>query len=214
MPSQAAKNNIPDEPLTFEKVWATIQENDRRYQKQREENDRRYKEQQEEKNREYQKQREALEKQMKETDRRIGELGNRFGELAEHLVAPSIMEKFNELNFRFDKRAENIELHEVGDAKAYAEIDILLENRDIAIAVEVKAKPTQKDVDKHIKRIEILRCFADNHNDKRKYRGAMAGAIMTKAVREYVIKKGMYAIEQSGDTVYINVPVGFKPHEW
>ena len=36
---------------------------------------------------------------MEETDRKIGELGNRFGELAEHLVAPGIAEgNFEPLN--------------------------------------------------------------------------------------------------------------------
>jgi hypothetical protein len=32
---------------------------------------------------------------MKKTDRKIGELSNRFGELAEHLVAPGIARRFN-----------------------------------------------------------------------------------------------------------------------
>ncbi|MDR0313835.1 MAG: hypothetical protein LBI14_09585 [Treponema sp.] len=107
-----------------------------------------------------------------------------------------------------------IEIHEAGDNKSYAEIDILLENGDLAIAVEVKAKPNQKDVDKHINRMNLLRWSADKHNDKRKYRGAIAGAIMTKNIREYVIKKGMYAITQTGDTVRIDIPDGFKPREW
>jgi hypothetical protein len=37
---------------------------------------------------------------------------------------------------------------------------------------------------------------------------------MKTAVRNYVLKKGFYAIEQSGDTVLINIPEGFKPREW
>jgi hypothetical protein len=33
-----------------------------------------------------------MEKSKRELDRKMGELGNRFGELAEHLAAPSINE--------------------------------------------------------------------------------------------------------------------------
>jgi hypothetical protein len=51
---------------------------------------------------------------MKETDKKIGELGNRFGELAEHLVAPSIHRKFRELGFTFEQVSQN---HEIEDAQ-------------------------------------------------------------------------------------------------
>jgi hypothetical protein len=84
----------------------------------------------------------------------------------------------------------------------------------LAIAVEVKAKPQYKDVDRHRERMEVLRRWADRHNDKRKFLGAIAGAILPKEVRNYTLKNGFYAIEQTGDTVRIDVPDGFKPREW
>jgi hypothetical protein len=202
-----------------------------RMRKEREEEDRKYKESREEAALEMKELKEAMketdrrmketdrqmketDRQMKETDKKIGELGNRFGELAEHLVAPSIMRKFNDLGFQFNDRSENHEINEDGNPNLSTELDILLENGEIAIAVEVKAKPKQKDVDEHIRRMEILRRKADRHNDTRKFRGAIAGAIMKAAVRDYVIKNGFYAIEQSGDTVLINIPEGFEPREW
>jgi len=175
------------EALTFEKVWAMFEETDRRFK----ETDRR----------------------MKETDRKIGELGNRFGELAEHLVAPSIKEKFRALHFTFEQMSQNIEISDAS-GKSLAEIDILLENGDTVIAVEVKAKPLQKDVDVHVERMEVLRHRADAKNDKRKYQGAIAGAIMQNEIRDYAHKVGFYVIEQTGDTVKINIPKGFKPREW
>ena len=155
---------------------------------------------------------EELRRQMKETDRKIGYLSNRFGELAEHLVAPSIKEKFRALNFNFDHISHN---HEISDnGHGLAEIDLLLENGDIVIAVEVKSKPLQKDVDEHIRRMEILRQRADLRNDSRKLQGAIAGAIMSDTVREYAHKTGFYVIEQTGDTVRINIPEGFKARVW
>ena len=181
------------EALTFEKVWEMFQETDRRMK----ETDRRMKE---------------TDRQMKETDRQIGKLGNRFGELVEHLVAPSIMEKFNALNFNFENISQNHKIMEKG--QFLAEIDILLENGDTVIAVEVKSKPLQNDVDEHVTRMEILRRRADIRQDRRKFQGAIAGAIMNEPVRAYAHKTGFYVIEQTGDTVTINIPEGFTPRQW
>ena len=155
-----------------------------------------------------------LRESQKETRRQIGELGNRFGELAEHLVAPGVMEKFNEAGFNFTRRAIDVIVKEIDDPNAYAEIDILLENGDIVVAVEVKAKPKAADVEKHIQRMEILRMYADKRNDKRIYQGAIAGAIVNQDMRDYIIQTGFYLIEQTGDTVKLTIPEGFTPRVW
>ena len=90
----------------------------------------------------------------------------------------------------------------------------MLENGDVVIAVEVKAKPSQNDVDDHLGRMEILRRRADARDDRRKFQGAIAGAIMSDAVRNYAHKTGFYVIEQTGDTVKISIPEGFTPRKW
>jgi hypothetical protein len=33
-------------------------------------------------------------------------------------------------------------------------------------------------------------------------------------VKKAVLKTGLYVVEQTGDTMKINVPEGFKPKEW
>jgi len=152
-------------------------------------------------------------RQMKITDRKIGELSNRFGELAEHLVIPNIKEKFNALGFTFVQASENIRITDMED-NCLAEIDILLENGSIVMVLEVKSKPDYKDVDAHINRMEVIRRAADRRNDKRLFQGAIAGAIMSKEVRNHIIKNGFYAIEQTGDTVKINIPEGFNARQW
>jgi len=152
--------------------------------------------------------------QQKETDRKISKLGNRFGELVEHLVAPNIREKFNELGFCFTQTARDFEITDPHNPNAFAEVDILLENGDVVVVVEVKAKPNNMDVNEHIRRMEVLRRHADKKQDKRRYQGAIAGAIMSESVRRYILKKGFYVIEQTGDTVQITIPPGFKAREW
>jgi hypothetical protein len=221
MHTQTAEKNHED--LAFERVWAIIQEvaesqketgrlirelreDSKETDRQMKETDRLIKELREDSK--------ETDRRMKETDRRIGDLGNRFGELVEHLVAPSITEKFNELGFYFTKRSLDVDIREPGSPNACAEIDILLEDGDIVIAVEVKSKPRQSDVDEHVKRMELLRRMADRRQDSRKYQGAIAGAIMSQALRDYVIQTGFYLIEQTGDTVKLTIPEGFTPREW
>jgi len=153
-------------------------------------------------------------RRLKETDRIVSKLGNRFGELVEHMVIPDIINKFNERGYHFTRISNDLVIKRPGSACADAEVDILLENDDVVIAVEVKSKPDSKDVNEHVNRIEFLRKDADRRNDSRKYQGAIAAAIMVDSVRNYVQKTGFYTIEQSGETLRITVPDDFIPRNW
>ena len=124
------------------------------------------------------------------------------------------MEKFNEQGFNFTERTRDKEIREPDNPNTITEIDILLENGDFVIAVEIKSKPNEADVEKHIKRMEVLRRVADRKGDTRKYQGAIAGAIMNQSIRDYIIQNGFYMIEQSGDTVKLTIPKDFTPREW
>jgi hypothetical protein len=215
----------PEMGLTFEKVWAMFQESDRRMQKMNEETDRRIQEASEETDRKIQevvqqiketdRQLKETDRQIKQTDVQIGRLGNRFGELAEHLVAPNIVEKFNALGFHFeDISAGPREITLDKNKQIAAQFDLLLENGESSIAVEVKSKPSERDVDDHVRRLEILRRYKDSKGDKRKIYGALAGAIMPSSVKTFALKTGFYVITQTGDTVKIHVPEGFIPKAW
>jgi hypothetical protein len=150
---------------------------------------------------------------VKETSQSVGGLNNSFGELAEHLVAPNIAEKFNALGYHFKGIGGSQKIrNERG--QVIAEIDILLENGDSVVAVEVKSRPKNADIENFTRRLEILRKFKDEIHDKRRIRGAIAGAVFQDTVKKAVLKAGFYVIEQSGDTVKINIPEGFKPKEW
>jgi len=157
---------------------------------------------------------EETSKMVKETSRQMGLLNNRFGELAEHLVAPGMMKKFNKLGFHFSRTSQNIKIQEVGSPYPLAEIDVLLENGDIVIVVEIKAKPDLNDIHEHIERIEKLRGYADRRQDKRKYRGAIAAAILNENIRREILNNGFYVIVQSGDTLKIDIPQKFVPRDW
>jgi hypothetical protein len=208
--------------LTFEKVWAMFQETDRKFQetdRKMQETDRQLKEtdrKMQETDRQIKEtwlQMQETDRQLKETDRKIGRLGGRLGELVEHLMAPNILAKFNALGYVFGRAGPNVRFVDK-DNRTIAEVDILLENGDVVLAVEVKSKLTTENVQEHLERLEKLRRYADDHGDRRKLIGAVAGAIISEGVKPFAFRNGLYVIEQAGDTVKIDIPEGFKPKEW
>jgi len=161
---------------------------------------------------------EETDRRLKETERivrrnskQMGGLHRRFGELAEHLVAPSISKRFNELGYHFGAVSPGGHRIEDDKGKVKTEIDILLENGETIMAVEVKTKPAIKDIEHHIRRLEILRDHRRGINDKRKIQGAIAGAVFGIGEKKATHEAGLFVIEQSGDTMKIEVPDDFTP---
>jgi hypothetical protein len=150
----------------------------------------------------------------KENNKRFGDLENRFGEIAEHLVAPGIAKRFNELGFKFDSIAPGGEKIMGENDKIKAQVDLVLRNSDYIAAIEVKVKPKIEDVQKHIKRLEILREHWDKRNDKRKLIGGIAGAIFPQNVKTEALDAGLYVLVQSGDTMKMELCDDFVPREF
>ena len=81
--------------------------------------------------------------------------------------------------------------------------------------VEVKSKPTTKDIKEHIKRMEKVKAHANLHNDNRTFLGAVAGMVFNKIEKTFALKNGFYVIEPSGEEFVITVPEGiYSPREW
>jgi hypothetical protein len=163
--------------------------------------------------RELRKSQEETAREMKEFNRRFGELTNRFGDMVEYMVLPNLITKFEELDFTFTK-ANRTEIKD-REHGIFMEIDALLENGDKVMAVEIKTKPGGDDINDHVERMEKLRAYADLHNDKRVYLGAIAGVVFAESEKINALKKGLYVIEPSGDTFTITEPKGeYRPREW
>ena len=152
---------------------------------------------------------------VKRNGKQMGDLHRRFGQLAEHLVAPGIAKRFNELGYDFNIMAtKGQKIYDSKTGKIKTEIDLVLENGKTIMAVEVKIRPVIQDVEHHIRRLEILRDSRHGLNDQRKVQGAIAGAIYEDDVKKAVREAGLYVIEQSGDTMKIDMPDDFIPREW
>jgi hypothetical protein len=194
---------IPDYPrsITFEQVWAALQETDRiikeNAKKMREDHEKTAKE---------------MKKYRRETNKQFGKLGNRFGEMVEYMVVPNLITKFKKLGFVFKKAYRNATIED-RENNIFTEVDITLENGDKVMLVEVKSKPTTEDITEHVERIAKVKTHSEIHGEKRKFLGAVAGMVFNDNEKTFALKNGFYVIEPSGETFNITPPDG-QPREW
>jgi len=153
--------------------------------------------------------------QIKKTNHEVGKLSSSVGRLVESMVAGNIVKKFQALGHNIN-RCSRDSCFDNYDLDIHGEIDLLLENGDIAILIEVKTTLKKDDVDDHIERIKKYRRCADaSGGDRRRYLGAVAGASVSEDTAIFAHRKGMYVIVQSGDAVEIvTPPQGFTAKEW
>jgi len=149
-------------------------------------------------------------KAVKETQKNIGGLNNTLGSMVERIMTPALPQKFKSLGFSFDK-ITTVQWAVKGNI--YAELDGLLENGTQAMVVEVKTTLEIEDINDHIKRMEKVRKYADEHGDKREFFGSIAAMVIKPKPKEYALKNGFFLIEPSGDDVKVIKPEG-EPRVW
>jgi len=150
------------------------------------------------------------------TNKKIGDLTGSIGRVIEYMVAgDNIIRKFQALDYKIGDYSRNKKFGRDLPRDMWGEIDLFLENGDIAILIEVKTTLETKDVRKHMRTLEKFRRVSDIKGDKRRFIGAVAGAVVKGDAEEVAHKNGMYVIVQSGEAVEIvPVPEGFKAKEW
>jgi hypothetical protein len=152
-------------------------------------------------------------KQIKAANKKISELGGGGGEIIEYIVSPRLENKFKRSGIHLDTLIMEHTFEEPGKG-IIAEVGVFLSNGDYTVAVEAKSKPSVRDVDGHVERMEKLRGYADRRNDNRKYIGAIVGMVVTEQVKEHAFKHGFPVLTPSGDRMELECPEGFSPKEW
>jgi len=183
---------------TFDDVWRMFQETDRQFK----ETDKKFQE---------------TDRKIQETDRivknlskNLGNLGNRLGEFVEHMVAPAVVRLF---------QSQGIEVHEVHPGVAAnrngegIEIDLLVVNDGILVAVECKSKLSEEHVDEHVIRMEKLKRLLPSYQHYQAL-GAVAAMVITDSVREYAHRQGLYVLYQNGEGIEVSLPDSFSPRTW
>ena len=151
---------------------------------------------------------------MKETNKKIGRLGNSLGDIIEYQVMPCALEKFRKHGFIFTKAYPHAFIKDEKN-NIVTEVDITLENGDKVMLIDVKVKLKSDDIDEHIERIKKVKTHAGLRGDKRLLLGAVAGMVISDSERNYAMKNGLYVIEPSGESFTIAAPKGnYTPREW
>jgi hypothetical protein len=143
----------------------------------------------------------------------VGGLNRSLGELIETLIAARLWEKFPAYNL---KRAyQRLPLCDEKNT-IRTDIDILLVNTDMCMAVEVKRELNRMDeVDEHLKRMRLIRQYPPEQVGNKQLFGAMAGGVVDPDVKNYAYKAGFYVLELTGESVHlIPPPEGFEPVKW
>jgi len=158
---------------------------------------------------------EKIERSIKALNDQMGGLHNSFGEMAEYMVAPGVVDLFNDIGYHITEDVTpNKRIWDENRKKIKAEIDLYMGNGEFIIAVEVKTSLGEKDIEHHQRRLEILREHINKVGDRRKIVGGMAVAVLDEAGRKAVLDAGFYLLEPSGDMITMNVPENFVPREW
>ena len=152
-------------------------------------------------------------RQLKATKSEVGGMSNTFGEMVEHLVTPGIEERLGELGLHFNEISPRRKIKDE-QGQIVAELDLLLENNDTVVVVETKGKVGIRDIKRQTEKMEAFREILDKKNDGRRLLGVMAGAVFGKEQKRLAGKAGLWVIVQTGDTMRMDIPDGFKPKEW
>ncbi|MDR1950444.1 MAG: hypothetical protein LBQ38_13725 [Spirochaetaceae bacterium] len=193
----------PQMGLTFEKVWAALMETREKVDKTTTNVD---------------KMSERVDKMCERVDKiseNVGGLNRSMGELIETLIAARLWEKFNEYPYNLRRAYQRIPIFDENN-RVLTDIDILLSDSEYVMAVEVKRElDKEKDIDHHLKRMELIRKYPPAECKGKKLLGAMAGGVVDPDVQDYAHSAGLFVLELAGESVELaERPAGFVPREW
>lgn len=205
---------------TADEVWQLLgeliqsqKETDRLLQEQSQESDRRFQETDrrfQETDRRFRETERLLKEQSQRVDEQLGKLGNRLGEFVEWQVRPAAVRLFQERGIDVTELSSDLSVQK-GDEGL--EIDLLVVNGSEAIAIEVKSKLSQADVDEHLERLNKFKKLLPRYQNL-KILGAVAAMVTPKEIASYAYRQGLFVIAQSGDNLVILNDQKFKPKAW
>ena len=206
--------------LTFEGVWATLQEIGKRFQESErrfQETERIIKESSLETDRKIQETDRTIKESAKETEKEfkkmmkaLGDIGNRLGEFVEEMVRPAIVRLFQQRGIHVQKVHRGSTSQVLGEL---VEVDLLAIDGSVMVAVECKSKLSIKDVNHHIERLGKIKAAFPEYGDKALY-GAVAAMITPEGVADYAYRAGIFVLAQSGDTLVVTNEDTFQPKTW
>ncbi|HIJ83083.1 MAG TPA: DUF3782 domain-containing protein [Magnetococcales bacterium] len=204
--------------VTFDDVWKMFQEMVRENRERSAETDRKIQEvsaQMRETDRKFQetdRKFQETDRKIKEVSQQVGNLGSRWGEFVEGIVAPACETLFAERGIPVHRVSPRVKARSLDDSRRM-EIDLLVNNTDCVVLVEVKSRLTAEDVRDHLKRVREFKEFYEGEGGAR-VMGAVAGILIDKDVDKFAMNEGLFVIVQSGDSVKLANDGKFVPRTW
>ena len=189
-------------------VWLMWKETDKRFK----ETDKRFKETDE-----------KIRRLSEDTERKIKELSeeikkvmglftSQWGRLVEALVEPGSLQLFKERGIKVNKTSKRIKLEDE-EGNIVMEIDILLENEEVAVVTEVKTQVKVEDVKEFLEKLKKFKKYFPRYKEMRVY-GAIAGIEFEEGSDRYAYKQGLFVLKFKEGIIKIANDKKFKPKEW
>ncbi|HIJ83422.1 MAG: hypothetical protein HW380_3569 [Magnetococcales bacterium] len=150
-------------------------------------------------------------RKVKEVSQQVGNLGSRWGEFVEGIVAPACEALFAARGISVREVHPRVKANLPGNR--HLEIDLLAVNGDVVIPIEVKSRLRGEDVRDFIRRLGELKEFMPRYADARVV-GAVAGIVVDEGVDRHAMNEGLFVIVQSGDSVKLANDGEFVPRIW
>lgn len=149
-------------------------------------------------------------RQIREVNKKIGDLGGKWGRFVENMVAPACETIFlkrgipvHQVSQRIKRRLDNKTL----------EIDVMVTNENHVLIVEVKSSLGVNDINELIEDLTEFRTFFPEYSQKQLY-GAVAGIEIEEGADKYAYRQGLFVLAQAGETVSILNNSTFQPKNW
>ena len=153
--------------------------------------------------------RRKTERVIRQVNKQLGELGNKFGSFTEGMALP-LMEKILYHQFKMDVVNPRAKARQNGKT---LEIDVLAYDngsRNEAYVVEVKSHLTREGIEQMLETIEQFPKFFGAHSHRTIY-GIIAAVDIPDNLRAEVLKKGLYLARIHDGEFELLTPRGFRP---
>jgi hypothetical protein len=180
---------------TLEDVWKLFQESDRKFEKMTEKLTQEIG---------------RVSQEVEKVSTGLGQLGGKFGFFIEEMLYPAAVRLFKERDIEVHEVQRNVSAHRNGEG---IEVDLLVVNDTVAVAIECKSTLSIDDVNEHLERMDKLKRVLPAHANKQ-VMGAVTGMIIPDNVARYAYKKGLFVIGQTGEQLVVRNDAKFKAKIW
>ena len=149
-------------------------------------------------------------RQIREVNKKIGDLGGKWGRFVENIVAPACETIFLKRGIPVHQVSQRVKKRLDGKT---LEIDVLVTNENHVLIVEVKSSLGVNDIKEMIEDLREFRTFFPEYSQKQLY-GAVAGIEIEEGADKYAYRQGLFVLAQAGETVSILNNSDFQPKNW